>query len=72
MHVGRLLRLQESEEYIKVLVHWKGLPEPADSFESLQKVYEDVPKILINLLNRKFAPQALAARAKREFDLWEW
>ena len=69
MPVSRLLRLLDTEDGIKVLVRWKGLPDTEDSAEPLQNVYEDVPQLLLKLLNRKNTPQDLAEKARTALSL---
>jgi transposase InsO family protein len=64
MPVARLMRLYEDEDGLKVVVRWKGLSHSEDTSEPLRHVYEDVPDMLIRLLQRKNTPQDLAAKAR--------
>jgi len=69
MVVARLLRLEEHEDGLYVVVRWKGLPNSEDSVEPLEKVYEDVPRMLERLLARKNTPSGLAAKARSILSL---
>ena len=64
MPVAHLLCLIESHDGLKVFVLWKGLPDSQDSSEPLERVYEDVPRILFRLLQRKNTPPQLAAKTR--------
>ena len=64
MVVQRLLGLVETDDGLKVSIRWKGLPETEDTVEPLQQVYEDVPGLLVKLLNRKNLPTHLADKAR--------
>lgn len=64
MPVSRLLRLHESESgELFVLVRWKGLSSEEDTLEPILRVYEDVPKLLNKLLDRKSTPIVLRDKA---------
>jgi len=65
MPVARLLKLTDEPDGMKVIVRWKGLPHSEDSAESLEHVYEDVPQMLLRLLQRKNTPAPLAEKARR-------
>lgn len=63
MPVSRLLRLVEEDGKFFVIVRWKGLSASEDTIEPLQRVYEDVPQLLIKLLKRKNIDRAICKRA---------
>lgn len=64
MPVSRLLRLQEDDNgRLHVVVRWKGFSSSDDTFEPIERVYEDVPKLLRKLLNRKVTPPELRDKA---------
>ena len=69
MPVSCLMRLEDTEDGLKVLVRWKGLPNSEDSLEPLARVYEDVPQMLLRLLQRKNTPIPLAEKARRALAL---
>lgn len=70
MPVARLMRLEETDDRtLKVVVRWKGLPHSEDTLEPLHRVYEDVPRMLLRLLQRKSTPQRLAEKARRALAL---
>ena len=71
MDVQRLMRLIDSDEGLKVQVRWRGFSESDDTSEPLQKIYEDVPELLLKLLRRKNVPKDLFAKARRELHLSE-
>ena len=62
--VARLMRLGDTEDGLKVIVRWKGLPNSEDTEESLERVFEDVPQMLLRLLRRKNTPVSLAEKAR--------
>eukprot|EP00171_Calliarthron_tuberculosum_P023682 IDg23682t1 len=69
MPVQRLMNLVQSADGIEVVVRWRGLPNSADTTEPLQRIYEDVPQMLINLFNRKSTPRHLVDLAKSQLAL---
>lgn len=69
MQVARLMRLVESPNGIQVQVRWSGLSPEEDTLEDIGRVYEDVPKMLLRLLDRKNTPKDLATAARRTLDL---
>ena len=69
MPVARLVRLVDSEDRLKVIVHWKGLPNSEDTEEPLERVFEDVPQMLLRLLLRKNTPAPLAEKARSLLSL---
>lgn len=69
MQVQHLMRLVESTDGIKVQVRWRGLSESQDSLQCLQAVYEDVPDLLLKLLQRMNAPANLVAKVSPELHL---
>lgn len=64
MPVARLMQLVDSPDGLKVQVRWKGLPNSEDTMEPLERVYEDVPQMLLRLLGRKNTPLGLANKAR--------
>ena len=62
--VARLLRLEDKPEGLMVAVRWKGLTNSEDTLEPLDRVYKDVPQMLVRLLQRKYTPKDLAAKAR--------
>ena len=69
MPVQRLMRLVQGPKGIEVVVRWRGFPPSADTTEPLQKIYEDVPQMLQNLLNRKSTPGHMVDLAKSQLGL---
>ena len=69
MVVSRLMRIIDEDGDLKVQVRWKGLPDYEDTFEPLQRIYDDAQKILLKLLSRKSTNTALISRAHRELRL---
>jgi len=69
MPVARLMRLVDEPNGMQVLVRWKGLPISEDSLEPLERMYEDVPQMVLRLLQRKNTPSALADKARRTLSL---
>lgn len=64
MPASRLLRLQEDDDgQLCVVVRWKGLTTNDDTMEPINRVYEDVPKLLTKLLSRKNTPLDLRDKA---------
>ena len=64
MVVARPMRLEEHDDGLYVVVHWKGLPHSEDTLEPLGKVYEDLPRMLERLFTRKNTPTHLAEKAR--------
>lgn len=56
--------LVDEPDGLNVLVRWKGLPHSEDWLEPLEHVYEDVPAMLLRLLERQNTPSSLAAKAR--------
>lgn len=71
MPVSRLLQLVEDNGSLFVSVRWKGLSSTEDTVEPLQRVYEDVPQLLLKLLRRKSTNADLRKRACVELGLEE-
>lgn len=69
MPVSRLLKLLDVDGKLFVNVRWKGLGKSEDTMEPLQRVYEDVPELLVILLRRKNADATLCGRACVELGL---
>lgn len=69
MPVARLLRLEEVDDEIKVLVRWKGLQPSEDTLEPIANVHEDVPTLFKKLLDRQSTPRSLANKARACLDL---
>lgn len=69
MPVSRLLKLVDHNGDLHVLVRWKGLSKDDDTLEPLFRVYEDVPHLLVKLLNRKGTPADLRNKAHRMLGL---
>lgn len=65
MVVSRLMRLEEHDDELYAVVRWKGLPHSEDTVEPIEKIYQDVPKMLERLLNRQNTPSDLADKARR-------
>ena len=65
MPVARLLRLVDEQDGMKVLIRWKGLSKSEAILEPLERVYKDVPAMLLRLLGRKTTPTALADKSRR-------
>ena len=65
MPVARLIKLVNTSEGLKVLVRWKGLPHSEDTLQPLGQLYEDVPQMVLRLLQRKNTPPNLAEKARR-------
>lgn len=64
MVVSRLMALLDSADGMKVQVRWKGLPKFEDSLQSLATIFEDVPQMLVRLLDRKNTPRDLAKKVR--------
>jgi transposase InsO family protein len=64
MPVSRLIGFVDEPSGLKVQVRWKGLPPTEDTFEPLERIYEDVPALLLKMMSRKNAPAKLVAKAK--------
>lgn len=62
MVVARLMRLEEVDDKISVVVRWKGLPNSKVSREPVEQVYEDVPDMLHCFLKRKNTSLDLAEK----------
>lgn len=69
MPISRLLRLDEQDGKIFVAVRWKGLQKSDDTLEPIDRVYEDVPKLLIKLLDRANTPKPLRDKARAALGL---
>ena len=69
MPVARLLRLEDTEDGLHVVVRWKGLPDTEDTLEPIERVFEDVPEMVKRLLSRKNTPTELADKARRVLAL---
>lgn len=70
MVVSCLMSIVTDEEgSLKVHVHWKGMPNSEDILEPLQRLHENVPMILLKMLNRQSTPSHLAPRVRRELSL---
>jgi len=69
MPVARLMHPVEEQDGIKVLVRWKGLPNSEDTLEPLQRVYEDVPEMLLRLFQRKNIPVGLVEKSRHALAL---
>lgn len=63
MPVQRLLRFEDTDDGLMVVVRWRGRSD--DTLEALEKVHEDVPVLLEKLLLRKNTPAHLASKARR-------
>ena len=69
MPVARMKRLVDTEDGLKVIVRWKGLPNSEDTEEPLERVFEDVPQMLLRLLRHKNTPAPLAEKARSPLSL---
>lgn len=69
MPVAGLMKLAKVDNELKVQVRWKGLSPQEYTLEPLQNVYEDVPKILQRLLERRATPGTLAEEARKTLEL---
>ena len=67
--VSRLLRIGEREDGLYIVVRWKGLSESEDTTEPVRRVYEDVPGLVLRLLNRKNNAPLLAEKFRSIFAL---
>lgn len=65
MVLQRLLRIEKDEKGFKVKIRWRGLGEEEDTYEPLAQVIQDVPRLVMKLLDRKMVPKQLAKRAKQ-------
>ena len=64
MEVARLMSLEKNRNGLMIHVRWKGMPKEEDTLEPLEKVYEDVPKMVERLLARSSISKPLANEAK--------
>jgi len=71
MPVARLMRLVDDPDGLKVQVRWRGLPTSEDTLEPFERVFEDVPDMVMRLLRRKNTPASLVTKARRALDLME-
>lgn len=69
MQVARLMKFVDDPGGNKVHVRWKGLPDTEDTLQPIEKVYEDVLKMLTNLLQSKSTPKALAENIYRPLNV---
>lgn len=69
MTVHRVVRIFYSDNGLVVQVRWKGSLESEDSFESVFKVYGNVPGLLKKLLLRKNTPSDSVAKVFRALSL---
>lgn len=60
MPVASLMKIIDDDGEIKVHVRWKGLPED---------MFEDVPQLVLRLLNRKNTSHILIQKAREILDL---
>lgn len=65
----RLIRLEESDDGLKVVIRWKGLPASEDTLESLHRVYEAVTELLNKLLDRNQTVASFVRKARRTLGL---
>lgn len=64
MPVAGLLRLHEDEKReLYVVVRWKGLSAKDDTMERTGRVHEELPELLMKLINRKITSQKLRDKA---------
>lgn len=70
MPVARLPRLQDCDSELKVHECWKGLFIAEDTLELRKRVYENIPQIVVRLLERKNTLAALASHTYCCFCLW--
>lgn len=68
MVVARLMGLEESPEGLLVQVRWKGLPASEDTYETLERIRQDVPQMLERLLTRKNVPNSLVTKARSDLS----
>lgn len=52
MVVSGLMRIIDKDGELKVQVRWKGLTDSEGPFEPLQRIHDEVPKMLLKLLTR--------------------
>lgn len=64
MPVARLMTIDDAENGIKLQVRWKGLNSTDDTLEPIIHIYEDVPDLLLKLLQRQNNPRTLAGKAR--------
>lgn len=69
MPVSRLMKLVDENGTVFVHVRWKGLTPTDDTLEPVARVHEDVPEMLVKLLNRKTTPADLRKRVRDELGL---
>lgn len=65
MPLSRLMRLIDDPDGLKDLGIWKELADTEDSFEPIDRVFEDLPQMFFCLLDMKNAPSALASKVRR-------
>lgn len=63
------MELIDSPDGLPVRTRWKGLPNSEDSLVPIESVYEDVPQMLLRLLDRKNVQPALAAKIRSVVSL---
>lgn len=71
MPFARLTRLLRVTDGLQVLVRWKELLCAYDSLESIRRVYEELPQMLLCLLDRKNVPRVLVSKARSELAVRE-
>lgn len=69
MEVQRLMPIVETDDGLKVQARWKGLTNADDTLEPLQEIHEDVPDLLLKLLQRKNTPADVVHKARLELHL---
>lgn len=64
MPVARLMGLQETPDGIYIQIRWRGLSSKEDTLQPIGRVSEDVPQMLLRLLERKSIPAHLLRKAR--------
>ena len=71
MSVSRLLSIEKVGSDIYVHVRWKGPPHSDETLEPLRHVFQDVPRLLKNLHNRKQIYSDLRGQPCTQIHQWE-
>lgn len=69
MPMSLLFRIIEENGKPFVWVRWKGLTVNDDTLEPLERVYEDVPKLTLKLLERKSTFTDIRTKAHAKLGL---
>lgn len=69
MSAVTICEIVDDSSTIFVPVQRNGLPLSDETVEPIARVYEDVPQLLVKVLDRKCAPADLRKRARDELGL---